>query len=280
MVRRVVLIAFASGCLFPALDDLAGGGDASGVDAVSEQTITPDASDVQQPPADAGIDADAEEAGPFCAQHPTATFCADFDESADAGAGFTNTYLTSGGVVARDTAIYATSPASLLAGNSALDASSTSHGAEVRNTGVTPTTGITLDFDLRIDKLASQGTYIEALAIVINAPTKSSIQLNLKSASSAAGEEIVGLDGGQTYVGHGFAALATNQWMHVTIAVAFVPSRTLTVTIDKNAVVDHVTLDATFSSLGPVDLFLGNAYAPGPSDGATIHYDNAVLVVN
>lgn len=283
MVRRVALITFASGCLlFPSLDDLSGGADASVVDAITEQPIIiPDASDVQQPPADAAIDVADAEAGPFCAQHPTATFCADFDESADAGAGFSSTYLTSGGVVSRDTTTWATSPASLLAGNSALDASSTSHGAEVRSTGATPQTSVTLDFDLRVDKLASQGSYIEALALVFNGAPKSSIQLNLKAASSEVGEEIDPSDGGsKSYYGHGFgSALATNQWMHVTIALVFKPSRTLTVTVGQTVVIDHVTLNAAFAP-GPVDLFLGNAYAPGPSDGATIHYDDALLVVN
>ncbi len=269
-------MTLASGCLFPSLDDL-GGSDASLVDAAIENVVASDAGDAG---GDASIDAQLD-AGPFCAQHPSATFCADFDESADAAAGFTSTYLTSGGVVALDTTTSATAPASLLAGNSVLDASSSSHGAEVRSTGVTPQNGVTLDLDLRIDKLASEGTYVEALAIVINGAVRSSIQLNLKAAASEVGEEIVGLDGGKTYVPHGFAsALATSQWMHVTIAVVFQPSRTLTVTVGQNVVVDHVPLNAAFSASGAVDLYLGNAYAPGPSDGAAIHYDDALLVVN
>lgn len=281
MLRRVALIVFASGCLFPSLDDLTGGADASGVDVVAENPVAPDASDVKQPPADAAIDADGE-AGPFCALHPSATFCADFDESADAAAGFTNTYLTSGGVVSRDTTIYASSPASLLAGNGTLDASSSSHGAEVRNTNATAQNGTTLDFDLRIDKLATQGSYIEALALVFNAAPKSSIQLNLKAAASEVGEEIDPGDGGaKSYYGHTFASvLGVGKWMHVTIALVFQPTRTLTVTVDQTAVVDHAPLNAAFSGAGAVDLYLGNAYAPGPSDGAAIHYDDAVLVVN
>ena len=277
MVRRVALITFASGCLlFPSLDDLTGGSDASVVDVASEKVP---ANDVVQPPADAAMEAEAE-AGPFCAQHTSATFCADFDESADAAAGFTSTYLTSGGVVSRDTTTYATSPASLLAGNSSLDASSSSHGAEVRNTGVTPQTSTTLDVDVRVDALASQGSYIEALALVFNGAPKSSIQLNLKTSKSEVGEEIDPNDGGaKSYYGHALpSVLATGTWMHVTIALVFTPTRTLTVTVDQTVAIDHVPLNASFAP-GPLDLYLGNAYAPGPSDGATIHYDDALLVV-
>src|SRR5262249_46074365 len=151
------------------LDDLTGGSDASVLDTISEQPFTPDA-DVVQPPVDAATDA-----GPFCAQHDGATFCADFDESADAAAGFSSTYVNEGGVVSRDTTIWSTPPASLLIGNTALDAGASAHGAEVRTTGVTAQNAITLDVDVHIDALASQGTYIEALAIVINAATRSSI---------------------------------------------------------------------------------------------------------
>lgn len=289
MLRRVALTLFASGCLlFPTLDGLTGGED-GGPDVIGTSDVTNETSSN-----DAGFDAPSDvtqsdvvvlpdaEAGPFCAQHSGATFCADFDENADASAGFSTTYLTTGGVLSRDTAIYSTPPASLLAGNSTLDASSSSHGAEVRNTGVTPQNGTTLDFDIRVDKLASQGTYIEALALVFNASPKSSIQLNLKAASSEVGEEIDPGDGGaKTYVAHPLSGPAPpGTWLHVTIALVFKPTRTLTVTVAQNVIVDHATLNAAFSGAGTVDLYLGSAYAPGPSDGATIHYDNALLVVN
>jgi hypothetical protein len=282
MWRRVVLTAFASGCLlFPSLDDLSGGSDASVGDVAPDVPTNGDAStDVKI--VDAKPEADVQaEAGPFCAQHSGATFCADFDEIADAAAGFTNTYLTTDGIVSRDTTAFASAPASLLAGAGPLDAAASSHAAEVRSTGVTPQNGFTFDMDFHIDKLdTTNNTYIESLALVVNASVKSSIQLNLKSTSSDVGEEIVGLDGGKTYVGHVFTTLATNTWVHVQIAVVFKPSRTLTLVVDGITVVDHVTLNAGFSGAGSVDLYLGNAYAPGPSTGASIHYDDAVLVVN
>jgi hypothetical protein len=134
--------------------------------------------------------------------------------------------------------------------------------------------------DIRIDALASQGTYIEAFALVLNAPTRSAFQLNLQASQSAVGEEIDALDGGKTYVGHVFPAPMTmNKWSHVTLAATFGGTRTLTVTVDGTMVVDHVPLDAAFAA-GPVDVYAGNAYAPGPSDGARIHYDNVVARVN
>jgi hypothetical protein len=288
-MRRSWVLALSCGvsaCLFPSLDALTDG-DAQAVDASTEASSGDASSDATSSDANASDaplgdstlgDADA---GPFCAQHPTATFCADFDESADAATGFTSTYLTSGGVVSLDTSASASPPASLLAGDTTLTNGASAHGALVKSTGATPSIGITFDFDLRVDKLATQGSYIEALAIVINAATKSSIQLNLKAASSEVGEEVVGLDGGQTYTGHLFPApVALNKWMHVTIALAFGAPRSVTVTVDTSVVVDHAPLSAAFSTAGPVELYLGNAYAPGPSDGATIHYDDAVLVVN
>lgn len=287
MRRRVVIVGglVLSGCLFPSLDEL-GGVDAQAVDG----SVAPDApseSDAQTAPdadaAAADTDAAPQDAAPdapssFCAQHASAVFCADFDESADAAAGFTNAYLTDGGVLSLDTAEYVTAPAALLAGSTALASGASAHGAEVRYTNFAPTTSLTLDVDVRVDALATQGSYVEAFALVFDSGAKSSLQLNLKSASSEVGEELDPGDGGaKTYVGHAFPAkLPMGAWSHVTVALSFA-ARTLTVTVDAVVVVDHVTLAPGFAT-GNLDVYAGNAYSPGPSSGASI-VDDDVLVV-
>jgi len=276
----------ASGCLlFPDPGDLGGGQDATAPDAPSDVAldVAPDApanGDAAPPDADAApSDGGSEATTPFCAQHPTATFCADFDESSDAAAGFTNTYLSDGGIVGLSTSELATPPASLLAGNAALTSGQSCHGAEVRKTGVTPTKSLTLDMDFRVDALATQGSYVEAFAIVDNASTRSSVQLNIKSGSTEVGEELVYPDGGTNYIPHYLPApLAMGKWLHVTIALDF-QARTLTTTVDGTVVVDHVTISKDFAA-GSVDLYVGNAYSPGPSSGASILYDDVLLVAN
>ena len=276
----------ASGCLlFPDPSDLGGGSDATAPDAPNDVTldVAPDApTNGDGAPADADAaptDGGSEATTPFCSQHPTATFCADFDESSDAAAGFTNTYLSDGGIVALSTSELVTPPASLLAGNGTLTSGQSCHAAEVRKTGVTPTKSLTLDMDFRVDALATQGSYVEAFAIVHNASTRSSIQLNIKSASAEIGEEMVYPDGGTLYLPHNLPAPFTlGKWVHVTIALDF-QARTLTASVGGTVVVDHVTISKDFTA-GSVDLYVGNAYAPGPSSGASILYDDVLLVAN
>ena len=285
MRRRVVIVGglVLGGCLFPSLDEL-GGADAQAVDGAVD-SFAPDApseGDAQAEP-DADADAAPQDSGSdapssFCAQHSSAVFCADFDESADAAAGFTTTYLTDGGVVSRDTTEYVTAPAALLAGNAVLASGASAHGAEVAYTNFTPLSSLTLDVDVRVDALATQGSYVEAFALVFDSGAKSSLQLNVKSASSEVGEELDPGDGGaKTYVGHAFPAkLPMGAWSHVTIDVSFA-ARTLTVTVDAVVVVDHVTLAAGFAT-GKLDVYVGNAYSPGPSSGASIVYDDVLVV--
>jgi len=282
---RIALLAATwsvSACvLFPSLDDLGGdaGADASPADAVAEPApdAAPEASAVDAA-LDAPPDADAAPT-PFCTEHATATFCADFDESPDAGAGFTSIYLTDGGVVSLDTGNFSSSPASLLAGSATLASGASAHAAVVEHTGATPATSVTLDYALYVDHLPSQGSYVESLALVFESATQSSIQFNVKTASAEVGEELDAADGGKRYVGHALASpLATGTWMHVTLALAMTAPRTITASLDGNVVLDHVAMDAAFTA-GPVDLYLGNAYSPGPSDGASLHYDDVVLSV-
>jgi hypothetical protein len=245
------------------------------VDASNDVDATSDAADANNP-----SDASDASSAHYCALHATASFCADFDESADAASGFTSTYIASGGVLALDDAEFSSAPASLKTGNTLLDASTEStHAAEVVNTTLTPTSSITLDFDVKINSLASQGTVIEAFAMVLEASPRSAIQLNLKTASSEVGEEILVADGGKNYIPHVFStALAMSSWQHVSIALAFAAPRSITVTVDANVVVDHASMDPSFS-LGAVDLYVGNAYSPGPSSGAVVLYDNVLLAV-
>jgi hypothetical protein len=276
----MALLACArAACLFPALDGLTGedasidasvdatsvdGGDASTSDAKSDGAL-----------GDAKADGDAG-GGTFCATQD-ATFCADFDESSDVTSGFSSLYLTDGGVVGLDDATASSPPDSLLAGNLVLGSGGSSHACVVTNTTVTPTTSLVLDMDMRVDQLASQGTYIEAFAIVFESATQSSIQFNLKSASAEVGEEMDALDGGKTYISHPFPGpMAMDVWTHVNITLAVQAPRTITVTVGTTVVVDHSTMNAAFV-FGPTDLYAGNAYAPGPSDGARVHYDNLVL---
>ena len=279
-VATIVVSALAAACLLPALDGLMGadGRDGGAGDAAADASSA-DASADSLPGNDASDAAtlDASDAS-FCATHD-ATFCADFDESSDAGTGFSSIYLNDGGTVERDLTSFASAPASLAAGNAPLATGVTAHGAVVRNTGVTATNGVTVEVDIRIEKLASQGTVLEALAIVFGAATKCSLQLNLKASASELGAEIFGVDGGKTYVPYAFPApLATGTWLHLTFAVAFSPSRTITVSVGKTVVINAAPMNAAFAS-GAVDLFLGNAYSPGPSDGALVRYDNALLSV-
>jgi hypothetical protein len=74
-MRRWLALVLCEACLFPSLDDFsssdAGGSDAS--DATSD-VMTADASDASD---DTNVDA----AVRFCASHPTAVFCDDFDEA-------------------------------------------------------------------------------------------------------------------------------------------------------------------------------------------------------
>lgn len=270
--------------LFPAVSDLGDGEDASAIDATTSDAVSENVPDApsngdaiasEAAPPDGGLEATT----PFCAQHESALFCADFDESADAAAGFSNTYFSDGGVVMLSTSEFSTPPASLLAGNTTLASGQSTHAAEVRKTGVTPTKSLTLDLDFRVDALATQGSYVEAFAIVANGTPRSSIQLNVKSASTEVGEELVYADGGTTYTPHYFPApLALGTWAHLTIALDFV-GRTITVSVDGTIVVDHVTLVAGFTT-GSVDLYVGNAYSPGPSSGASILYDDVLVVAN
>ncbi len=276
-VGLAVLSAACFGaCLFPDLSGLEGGGDAIATDAL----VDAPSADAIGEASDGATTNDADAAKVSFCSSIDATFCADFDESPDVAAGFSTIYSSEGGVVALDNTVSASPPASLLTGNTPLGASASAHGAVVRDTGRTPQNSATLDFDLRVDALASQGTVIEALAMVCQSATSSSLQFNLKTASSEVGEEIVGLDGGKTYTQHLFSAkVAMTQWVHVTIALTFKTPRTITVTVDSSIVVDHVAMTAAYVA-GPISLFVGNAYSPGPSDGANIHYDNVVLSVN
>ena len=291
MRRRFVAILgvlVASGCLFPSIDEL-GGGDAQDLDADFDGPTSDVAA--ESAPTDAPVDvaADAADAAPqdsgtdapaaFCAQHASALFCADFDESADAAAGFSSTYLTAGGVVALDTSEFATPPAALLAGSTALASGASAHGAEVRSTSFAPTTSVTLDVDVRVDALATQGSYVEAFALVFEGSPRSSVQLNVKSASTEVGEELDSGDGGKSYVGHTFTTqLPMAKWSHVQIALSFA-ARTLTAIVDSNVVVDHVAISPSFTT-GNLDVYVGNAYSPGPSSGTSIVYDDVLVVAN
>jgi hypothetical protein len=263
-------------CLFPNVGDLTGqdgaaeasstdAGDAGAADATSDAKST-----------DATTDASSAR---FCTTQDAA-FCADFDESADVMTGFTSVYLTDGGLVAVDDAASSSPPSSLLSGNFVLASSDSSHGCVVAKTSITPSSSLVLDMDLRIDELASQGTYIEAFAIVLESATQSAIQLNLAAASTAIGEEIDTLDAGKLFIPHTFAApIAMSTWSHLNVTLVLEAPRTITVTVDTTIVVDHAPMNSAFV-VGPTDVYAGNAYSPGPSDGARIHYDNIVLRLN
>ena len=266
-------------CLFPSVDGLSGqdgaaeasatdAGDAGSNDATSDAKST-DATDATT---------DASSAR-FCTTQD-ATFCADFDESADVVTGFTSLFLTDGGLVAVDDAASSSAPNSLLTGNLVLAINDSSHGCVVAKTSITPSSSLVLDMDMRIDTLASQGTYIEAFAIVLESATQSSIQLNLETASTVVGEEIDTLDAGKLFIAHTFPAPITmSTWSHVNITLVLQAPRTITVTVDTTVVVDHASMNSAFV-VGPTDVYAGNAYSPGPSDGARIHYDNIVLHLN
>ncbi len=261
-------------CLFPNVDGL------SAADGSAEASST-DAGDAGS--TDATLDAKSTDADAsstrFCTTQDAA-FCADFDESADVMTGFTSLYLTDGGFVAIDDAASSSPPNSLLAGDFVLASNGSSHGCVVANTSITPSSSLVLDMDVRIDALASQGTYIEAFAIVFESATQSSVQLNLMAAASAIGEEIDTLDAGKLYIAHTFSAPITmSTWSHVNMKLVLKAPRTITVTVDATVVVDQAPMDSSFV-VGPADLYAGNAYAPGPSDGARVHYDNIVLDLN
>ena len=233
------------------------GGDSSIGDAVSDSTS---------------------DSASFCLSDLDATFCADFDESTDAMAGFSSLYLNDGGVNGLDEE-FSSSPRAFFSGNRVLGSGTSAHAALVRTTGITPTRAIHLAFDIRVDSLDTAGKQIEALAIVNNSSTRSSLQMNLKAASSEVGEEIVALDGGTSYYPHVFSTkVPVGSYVHLDIVMSFnATSRNVKVTVDGSTVV-QADMNAAFVT-GPVDLYLGNAYAPGPSSGATIHYDNVSLTV-
>ncbi len=214
----------------------------------------------------------------FCAQHISATFCADFDESDAAQSGFTGSVASGGGFFSLDHVEFRSPPGSLFAGSFALEAGTQSFGDVARTTTITPTTSATLDLDLFADQLPPATAPIEALAIVFESPTRSALQLNLSTTNGNVGEEIVQLDGGKSFYPHNLAdAFPTGAWTHVTIALSF-STRQVTVTIGTAAPI-VATINSDFVT-GIAQLNVGNAYAPGPSPGSALHYDNVVLNVN
>ncbi len=272
------MIACSAGACF-SFGDLSGGDDES----TSSDSSTDSTSDVDGRASTDGARADAAPpdsatSGPFCAGDPDATFCADFDESTDAMAGFSSLYASDGGIFGLDDELVS-GPRAFFSGNSALPLLESAHAALVRHTGIGPSTRLVLDFDMRIDSLSTQNTQVEALAIVNNSSTRSSIQLNVKSTTTDVGEEIVEADGGVIYDPHYFPTpLPVGTYVHVQIAVQIGATHTMTVVVGPDTMIDHVDMNPSFV-FGPVDLYLGNAYSPGPSDGAKIHYDNVSLTI-
>ena len=275
----VLLTATSAAACF-SFGDLSGGGDdttssndgsASYADATGDSTVRGDGSADGVAPGDGST-------SPFCANDLDATFCADFDESTDAMAGFSSLYLNDGGVNGLDEE-FSSSPRAFFSGNRVLGSGTSAHAAIVRTTGITPNSAIHLAFDIRIDSLDTAGKQVEALAIVSNSSTRSSLQLNLKAASSEVGEEIIALDGGSSYYPHLFSTkLSVGSYAHLDITMTFDSiSRAIKVTVDGSTVVEAL-MNAAFVA-GPVDLYLGNAYSPGPSSGSNIHYDNVSLTV-
>lgn len=251
-----------------------GGTDGGGTDVTADDRAAPD-------DGGGGADTSMENDGattPFCVSQPDAAFCADFDESTDPSTGFTSLYQNDAGILQYDDTQYASPPASIAAGSGPLSNGDTAHAALVKKTGITATGAVTLDLEIRVDKLATSGSVVEGLALVFNGASRSSIQLNVKKTSAEVGEEVVVGDGGTKYMGHPFPTnLAVGTWTHLRIVVSFASlNRNVTVLVDGTTVVDHVALSAAFTN-GPLDLYLGNAYSPAPSDGSSIHYDSVAL---
>ncbi|MGH7283913.1 MAG: hypothetical protein ACRELY_20500 [Polyangiaceae bacterium] len=286
-MRLRALLALATACSAAAcfsFGDLSGGGDDStSSDSGDDSTgdVDGQATGRDSSAGDAAPDSGSATA-PFCLGDLDATFCADFDESMDAMAGFTSLYVSDGGVLGLD-GEYTSTPRAFFSGNSTLASGTSAHAAIVRVTGATPAKTMTLDFDVRVDSLDPANKTIEALAIVNNSSTRSSLQMNLRSTSSEVGEEIVALDGGVTYAPHVFSKpLPIAAYAHVEIVVQrgslILQPSTLTVLVSGEAMVDHVNMSNSFV-FGTVDLYVGNAYSPGASSGSKIHYDNVSLTV-
>jgi hypothetical protein len=273
--RAITVVALLfPGCL--GFGDLMGGG-ADGGSAMTDASL---GDVVIGNDGNLGItDGGTGDASAFCAQHASATFCADFDESDAAQSGFTGSIASGGGFFSVDHVEFRSAPGSLLAGSFALDSGAQSYGDVQRTTAITPTTSATLDFDLFADQLPPLTSTIESLAIVFESPTRSALQLNLNTTNGNVGEEIVQLDGGKSFYPHYLAgAFPTGAWTHVTIALTFSPTREVSVTIGSAAPIVS-PINSEFVT-GTAQLNVGNAYAPGPSPGSTLHYDNIVFNVN
>jgi len=284
-VRLRALLALVMACSVAAcfsFGDLSGGDDttSSSSDAGGDSTTDVDGKVIGDgAPKDGASSDSGSTSGPFCVGEVDATFCTDFDEEPDAMTGFSSLYLNDGGIFGFDDE-FVSGPRGFFSGNSALPSGTSAHAALVKHTGVIPSAGITLDFDMRIDSLSTQNTQVESLAIVNLSPTRSSLQLNVKSTATDVGEEVVELDGGVIYNPHYFPqSLPVGTYVHVHIAVDIgVSTRTLTVVVGPDTMIDHVGMNPSFV-FGAIDLYLGNAYSPGASDGAKIHFDNVSLKV-
>lgn len=272
--RAIAALALlVSGCL--GFGDLTGGTDEDAGVAASDASL----GDASAALLDAAKNGEAsvltDSGGPFCEQHKIAVFCADFDESDAAQFGFTGSSVTDGGFLGVDPAIWKSPPGSLHAGNVALLSGMSTVADVQRATGVTAVTNMTVDFDLQADQLASTAA-IESLAIVFSSATRSAIQLNLSTTSSDLGEEILQTDGGKMFFPHYLKTpIPTGTWVHLTVSLDFV-AHTISASVDGSPSVVDSPLNAGFT-LGPLTINVGNAFSPGPTSGASVHFDNLLI---
>jgi hypothetical protein len=262
-----------SGCL--GFGDLTGGGaDDAGSTTTSDASSGSDVF-IGDKDAPTSFDAATADGAPYCEQHKSSTFCADFDESDAAQFGFTGSILTDGGLLSVDDLVSESPPGSLHAGSGPLNSGDQAFGDVQRTTGLTPTSSVTLDFDVMADTSPPASSPLESLAIIFASSTRSALQLNLTATSAVLGEEIVQVDGGKEFFPHLLANAIPGSWTHVTISIDS-SMRTVTVTVNGAPSLMATSFNAAFT-FGPVAINVGNAFAPGPSPGSSVHFDNVLL---
>ncbi len=219
---------------------------------------------------DAAVESGDAATQPFCAAHPGALFCADWDESADAAAGWLNAVSLGGGTTAVDSVSSVSSPSSLLAKAPPLASSSSTARGSVRTT-LTGTTKVTVDIDV---SAASDAPFVDVLTLAVPVV---GYQAYIQLSPSTTGFDVklivdlLDLDAGVSAQCALGTKLPNATWGHFTLSMT--PS-TVTLTGDASTTCS-LPIATAISTADPTTVVVGVVFMTGPSSADTnVHIDN------
>jgi hypothetical protein len=219
--RRIALLALVTGALgswacglgvLGSATDGTAGGDAASSEASADASASTDATPADGGSLDATTDAtDAAPDGPitFCTTvTPAPTFCADFDDPADASpsAGWTTTHVDAGSSLASSTTVYTSAPRSLHA------TSPTGVVASVEST-FTMLSTLSVEFDVRYASLPASGAG-DVSPVLLTPPTFPGFDVYYFAYANGSYFQEYGDD-----YSPGLAAPSLNTWHHVKISI-------------------------------------------------------------